>query len=512
MILAVAIVAGAVALGLSLRQEDSYQATASISFQGEASALDLIGDGQDNGLAPEQTPQARAEAIVEPATVDAVAEGLDLTDQRADLAGSVSTSIAEGSFLVDVTATWSSPDLAARIANEFGRQAVRRINFEARSEFRSTLREVRSRINGLDGKDPADAVERSALIAQEVRFTFLSQNSTPASLAARAQPPASPVSPLPVRNAVIGLALGLILGLVAAFLRDSFDRRVRGLGEIQQEASFPVVGHLRADALGSVLQAGTDDSFSDGQEQIRIIRQNIRFLDVDRSLNAILVTSALPEEGKSTVAAGLAFASAIQGEDVLLLECDLRRPTLATRIEVEPSPGLADLVTGDADLASIFRVLPVESIDRTNGSKANQDDLALSLVPAGSISRYPAELLQSERFTSFFEAISNTYDTIIIDSSPLLPVADTLELIPVVDCILLCVRSGQSNRDELKEAKRVLDLYPSKPTGLVVTGLTEQDLREYGYYSYSAYAPYATAGSASDSGMESAESGSGVSS
>ncbi len=109
------------------------------------------------------------------------------------------------------------------------------------------------------------------------------------------------------------------------------------------------------------------------------------------------------------------------------------------------------------------------------------------MIPAGTMSPQPAEILESGRFEHFLDAVKQVYDVVIVDSAPLLPVADTLELLPGADCVVLCVRSGQTTKDQARAVHGVLEHYPSKPTGLAITGLKRRDAPEYGYYGYEAF-------------------------
>jgi capsular exopolysaccharide synthesis family protein len=480
---------GGVAYYLSAKQEKKYDATASISFEEETQSLSSIGDSADPSASPGQTPQARAQTIKDAATVKAVQDRLGKRIPAANLQSAITTSLDDATFLVDVTATWSDGNFAARLANLFARTAAAEINREAREGFEASLKDVRSRLEGLNPEDLADQVEFSALTNQRTRLQFLSDNAKPATISQVAVTPGAPTSPTPFRNTIIGLLLGLVIGILVAFLRDSLDQRLHGPGEVRALLPYPIVGHLANDAMGKVLHGeGGSAGERDGIEQIQILRQNLYFLDVDNPPKVILVTSALPEEGKSTVAASLAHAAAAFGAQTLLLECDLRRPALAERFGIERVPGLTDHVAGRAALDSIFRLIDLDAPAGENG--AGPSRLAggsLAMIPAGAMSPQPAEILESGRFEHFLDAVKQVYDIVIVDSAPLLPVADTLELLPGADCVVLCVRSGQTTQDQARAVHGVLEHYPSKPTGLAITGLKRRDASDYGYYGYEAF-------------------------
>jgi capsular exopolysaccharide synthesis family protein len=291
-----------------------------------------------------------------------------------------------------------------------------------------------------------------------------------------------------VRDTILALILGLLVGIGAAFLRNALDRRIKDSHQIQHELGIPLVGYVRADALGLAGVGRNGDSFvsEDDLEAFRILRRNVDFLAGDEEISSVVVTSALPEEGKSTVAAWFAYVSAVAGRRTLLVECDLRRPVLATRFGVDRAPGLSDYLAGEAKPKDVLRSVNVHGREAVD---------VLPLIPAGENTFQPTEMIGSKKFKAFLDQTTRAYDIVIFDSAPLLPVGDTLELIPQVDAVLLCVRLGQTTKDQAQAAKQAMTHLPDKPTGLVVTGVRRgSDDDYYGYYSYAGSGTPARAG------------------
>jgi capsular exopolysaccharide synthesis family protein len=286
---------------------------------------------------------------------------------------------------------------------------------------------------------------------------------------------------------VLAGILGLILGCVAAFIRSSLDRRLTHSHEVQRELDLPLVGSVRLDALGHTALAsnGLPALSSDELEAFRILRVKVDFLAGNRPPRSILVTSALPEEGKSTVAACLAHTSALAGKPTLLVEGDLRRPVLAERLGIGGGAGLSDYLAGDAEPQEILHAL-----DLTASSNGDSDaGLAppgiakLVCITAGTRTATPGELFRSERFATFLSQVAKAYELVVIDSAPLLPVGDTLEILPRTEAVLFCVRLKQTTRDQALAAKAAMQQIPDRPTGLVVTGVQRRDDDDYyGYY------------------------------
>jgi polysaccharide biosynthesis transport protein len=487
----ITLVGGGAALFVSVSEDSVYEAVSAIAFEDETQQLGAALGGSVSPTVPVgKTPQARAQTVDEPAVLRRVARALSGGERisAARLQGAISTSLDEDSLLVDVTASWSDGDFAATLANEFAREAARYTNLEAQREYRSALEGVESRLESL-GSGVADQTERAALTDQLTRLQFLAENAEPARIAETAQVPGAPTSPKTARNTALGILLGLTLGILAAFLRDALDRRLRGSRQVHDELGYPLLGHIRDDALGKVLRNGTDSGLQPDIEALRIIRQNLEFLSgYDQPPGTILVTSPLPEEGKSTVAAGLAFAIAQAGHRALLVEADLRRPELAQRLGLRSSPGLADFLTGEAEPQQVLQMVSPGPGHKAGSNGAARNPSAnptpLVCIVAGRPAAQPPELLGTERFELFIEQVAQVYDAVIIDASPLLPVADTLRLVPEADAVVLCVRSGQTTRDDAQRARSALVHAPGEhEIGLVVTGVQRRDERDYGYYS-----------------------------
>jgi capsular exopolysaccharide synthesis family protein len=223
-------------------------------------------------------------------------------------------------------------------------------------------------------------------------------------------------------------------------------------------------------------QAVTDEEL----EAFRILRTNADFLSKDRDLKTVAVTSPLAEEGKSTVAAGFAYANALAGRRTLLIECDFRRPVLAERYGLDSTPGLSEYLVGEASPREVLRSIDVE------GPIAE----SLPVIPAGERGTLPAEMIASRRFEEFLTQVAKAYELVVLDSPPLLAVGDTLELVPQVDGVLLCIRLGQTTRDGAQQAKEAISRLPERPVGLVATGVPRGGEDDY----IGTYAAYSGAG------------------
>jgi Mrp family chromosome partitioning ATPase/capsular polysaccharide biosynthesis protein len=499
LIVLVAAVGAAAGLADAARQTPVYEATSAIALQDPAQDLGIVGLGSGSVETPGQLAAVNSENATSPAVMAAAQRALKSPFSAADLAGAISTSVDTTSGQLLISAQASTADFAARLANAVARAVVARDNAQARSQFTALAATIQHRIAKLSAPGAAGGPQLSFYEDELPRLQTLASFARSAQLTSLAQPPGSPSSPDTTRSVMLGLVLGLLLGIVVAFIRDSTDRRLRSLPDIRNMFELPVLGHVRNGSMGRVVlgaSASGDDDPVD-HEAFRILRRNLEFLDREHSPKLILVTSGVPEEGKTTVASSLALAMASMHRRTLLVDCDLRKPTLAKRLDVQPRPGLTDYLTGDARPEDILTTIELahRGPDRasTNGhgpTSGAERPRPLVFIPAGSPSRRSAELLGSPRFHEFLREVSDSYDVVVLDSSPLLPVSDTRELLPLVDAVVLCARASQTTREQATAVRTALAHFPERPTGLVVTGVSPRDPEyaagAYGYaYDYS---------------------------
>jgi capsular exopolysaccharide synthesis family protein len=300
----------------------------------------------------------------------------------------------------------------------------------------------------------------------------------------RAMVPSSPVEPRVALNLIIGLFGGLVGGLILAFVLESLDDTLRTSEDLESVVALPALGAVPvfegADAKKdwatntkgvSPLQSGPVSIVaprSHSAEAFRAVCSSLLLSSIDAPPKVLVVTSALPAEGKSTISANLATAFALRGENVLLLDADMRRSSLHRQFGIDRAmKGLSTvLATGSEDEAVLS---PVETIPN------------LKLLPAGPHPPSPAEMLASRRMAELVKSWSAKYDRIIIDTPPILPVADTLPLAARADGVVIAIRSGSSRAKAAVRVRNLLRRSNARIVGAVLNGVDMQ--LEY-YYSY----------------------------
>ncbi len=508
-ILVITLIGAGAGVANALRQKPVYQGQVAVEFQDPTQDLNLVQLGTNSPVTPAQVAALNQTTVTTPAVIGPVKRQLKTPLTVKALTSAIATSVNVGSALLQITASASTPQFAARLANAVANELVAQDNRQTRAQFAKVASNLREKLARLKASPGGGLTPEQSFYEDELaRLDTLASFATSAQVASSAQPPTGPSSPHKAREAVIGALLGLLLGVIAAFVRDSMDRRLRKPADFESAFALPLIGNIRKQSLGKVAYATNGAGKLDqlDLEAFRILRRNVEFLDQERAPTLILVTSAVAEEGKTTVAGSLAFVLAAAGKRTLVVDCDLRRPDLAGRLGVEVSPGLSEYLAGKASTEEILRPITFSESSisarraspngaeaspkldsATAGSEGGPRDLLdheLTCIPAGAVTSRGSELLGTARFREFLEYAAAKYEVVVLDSSPLLPVADTLEMLPHVDSIVICARQSRTTRDQARAVRAALGRFPPRPTGVVVTGIKPRGA-EYEVYAYS---------------------------
>ncbi len=282
-----------------------------------------------------------------------------------------------------------------------------------------------------------------------------------------AEVPGAPVLPRRQRDLMMAAISGSILALGLVFLFEYLDNRIKSPQELRAHLGLPFLGMVPAIDVssGALLHTGVPAAFG---EAIRAVRTNVLFSSADEGARTLVVTSAGPGEGKSMFSSNLSVSLAQAGQRVLHIDADMRRPRVHEIFEASQEPGLSNLLVGDCK--------PSEAVRRT----AVQN---LWILPAGMIPPNPAELLGSKRCTDYFATLREHFDWVVIDSPPVLAVADASVLANAATGVIFVVGADQTTRQTAKAAIEQLQSIGARITGAV---LNRADVQRNPYY-YSAY-------------------------
>ncbi|MHB8694268.1 MAG: tyrosine-protein kinase domain-containing protein [Solirubrobacteraceae bacterium] len=483
LIVLIGLICAGAALGVSAVQKKVYDATASVSVTDPNQALANVGSAGFSVETPLQLASIHASTVTRPAVLAAAQAQLHTKLSTTALKNAVTIGIDPNSYAVTIDASNHSATLATAIANAFAHADATLTTATARKQYSSQAALLQRRLHSLPA---ATAPATTALYVEKLStLQSLASIAQPVQVASTATVPGSPTSPQPARNTIAGLIFGLLAGVAIAYLRQALDKRFRRPDEVEQQLGHPIVGRIRGQALGRAGQEtrGMRGDFNPiDAEAFRILRHNVQYLSAADAARVLLVTSAAAQEGKSTVAACLALASAEAGTRTMLVECDLRRPVLAARLGLAHAPGLSDYLAGMAAPEQIVQAVGPPHSQNGAEHAPSLGAARLICVTAGTPPPSPSDLLASDRFRQFIAEVSSVYDTVILDCAPLLSVADTLEIVPSASAVLVCVRLGKTTRDQARSAQEALSRIPGRPVGLVLTDVRGIEDEYYGYY------------------------------
>lgn len=282
---------------------------------------------------------------------------------------------------------------------------------------------------------------------------------------------ATPVSPQPVRNLVLALLFGLVLGVAVALLRELLDTTVKNPDDLASATDAALMGSIVQESAGNRGRLVTElDVNAPRVEAFRVLRTNIQFVEVDQSNKVFVVSSAVQEEGKTSTAVNLALSLAQVGIRVLLVDGDLRRPAIAGMLGLDESAGVTTVLLGKISLREAVQRHAITDLD---------------VLTSGMIPPNASELLQSKAMAALMTQMRAAYDVVIIDSPPLLPVTDAALLASQADGALLVVRHGRTTRDQLATAVDRLEQVDAALVGVVMNMVPlSKSVLGYSYRSY----------------------------
>jgi capsular exopolysaccharide synthesis family protein len=374
-----------------------------------------------------------AELLTSPELAARVADRLELDLAPDELASNISATPVSGTVVLDVSVTDVSAEQARDIAQAVGREFI-------------------SVVNELETPAGADV--------SPVKVTVFGA----------ADLPLEPSSPNPALNLAAGLFLGLLLGAATAIARDRLDRSVKDADQAAELAGAPAIAVILRDNELRTRHRFEPGSYSRGAEAYRQLQTNLQFLDVDHPPRVLMISSALPAEGKTTVAVNLALALAEAGQKVVIVEADLRRPRVTSYLGMLGDVGLTNILAGQATAGDVAQPY---------------GDGSLVVIASGPKAPNPAQLLASGNMSTLLDELRAAYDYVILDAPPVLPVADSTGLAVLADGVLLSIRHGSTTREQLQRTRDTLDRVGATTFGVVLNMVPVRDeaslTNGYGY-------------------------------
>jgi receptor protein-tyrosine kinase len=494
-----------VALFISLQQGKTYEACTKLLLRTPATDTALITD--PNAAVPffADRQVANQLQVIESAAVQArVEEAYD-----GDLSvGDVSADVAQlQSDAVELCVDSSDPEAASELANLYAEQYIEYDQAQTLDSLEAANAQVEARIASVQEEreavaapltaieqqiaanpgNPALLQERLILVTQlqpdldaldELLGLYtrtrenlaLSGGLAPSDVAAILSPaatPDDPVSPKPIRDGIIGLMAGVLIGLALALAREFLDQSIRTSDDLERtlKGRYPLLGVIPEVSASEIAVVAGPSSHGIVAEAYRALRTSVRFAEIDRPMRVVQITSGSAGEGKTTTAANLARMLTQAGHRVAVADADLRRPNIHHLLDVDVEPGLAEVVVGERTLAEAI----------------TQVDALTYVLPAGNSPPNPSELLGSTRAERVITALAEEMDYTVIDTTPVLAVTDAIVVSRLADATVVVVRAGGTTRRELEHTLTALEQASAPIIGIVLNRAPTGDRNTYGY-------------------------------
>jgi non-specific protein-tyrosine kinase len=490
------VLAGGTAFVVSKLMVPTYQASTTllVSEATQPSVTDYT-----SIMTSERLAKTYGEWLKKRPVLNEVIGNLGLGVDAEDLAGQVDVQLVRDTQFIVLSVTDTDPEQATRIANEIPQvfiaqnEAIQMDRFAASKAslqeqmalLEADLERTEAAIAALESRGASDSDELArlednlaqyrdsyaALLAsyESIRVTEASRLSN-VIVVEPAEIPEEPVSPRTLLNTLLAAVVGLMLAVGVVFLVEYLDDTVKTDEDVQRQLTLPTLGNIGR--ITPVKEPGDhlialNHPRSPISEAYRVLRSNTRFAKIDNPSASLLVTSPGPEEGKTTTAANLAVVLAQAGQKVILVDSDLRRPTLHEFFGLDNHVGLTDLLVDGEEL--------------WNQALRATDQEGLRLLTSGRLPPNPSELLGSDAMRSTLRELEKTADVVVLDSPPLLAVADASILGSIVGGAILVVESGKTRNEAARRAKDTLDNSGVKLLGVVVNRISHRR-GAYGYY------------------------------
>lgn len=510
-VVASVIVVVVVALALTIRQTPQYRASTEVLLR-ETTSEQILG-----GSSETQTNQAQMrvnvateiEYMKSRSVRDAVRERLGF-DPKVSIRPNGETEV------VTLSATSPEPEIAAEAADVYAQTYIDIRRVQLIEDFANAADKVQQQIDDLNAQlddieaplnvlrrrlaESNDAEER-ALIGFEIddlneelrpqqdailarlnrardQLSALDLSASGietggAQLISASQVPEAPFAPTPLRNGVVAVVIGLILGVGIAFLFETLDDRVRSKSDLERVTGWSVIGMIPQLSnwknQSDTHLVSVEEPNSPAAEAYRTLRTSVQFLGLERPLGVIQITSAQAAEGKSTTLANLGVALARAGNRVIIVDCDMRRPRLSSFFGVTNDVGLTSVLLGEADLADVIKPVSIER--------------RLAVLPSGPPPPNPSELLALRRTAELFALLREECDILLVDSPPVLPVTDAVVLANQVDGVIVVANATKTRQREIHRTAELLEQVNAPVIGLVVNSVSA-DSGGYGYGYY----------------------------
>lgn len=499
-VVAAAVLLMALALAYSFAKTPLYRASAQLIYDSQLNVADPLGSGSSVDSTQMQIALSSVSSeIASPDIVRSVQTTLSGGSASSGYTVSAAPTAASGQTdgnTVSITAVSANADTAARAANAYGAAFTASRKARAQAQVLEVEQVIQTRLDTFTSATARLSADYVTLQQRLQDLQILEATVTGNfRILVPAVVPSAPYTPKPIRNGMMGLGAGIIIGVALVLLLGQFDTRVRTSDEAVALFGVPVLGQIRKMPPAALDQQPLyvlSDSHSPAAEGVRKLRGNLEFANVDGDLGSLFITSCLQHEGKSLTVCNLALALAASGKRVVLVDGDMRRPQVHRYFSLPNGVGLSAVLTGKATLKEVIHSLPVgprlTSVGAASGVVAASDgDNRLHVLTSGQLPPNAAEIIASRSFATVMGELREQFDLVLVDAPALLAVSDAAAIARCVDGLIFLVDLTRARRPLLAEAASQIAQMPCRKLGLVTIGRAPSRRYERDHYAYYAH-------------------------
>lgn len=479
----------------SLLVTPKYESTAELLQRRSGLDKALLGsDLFQQGSSPERDMATAAELVKSPQVTSAVIASIGERFGGRDPASMVSVSVISKSDILRITVTDTDAQLAADLANSF---ATAYVDWR-RGVDQGVLKQARLPIELQISNTPPELQESANYRVLKDKLETLkmleSIQTGGMEVVKTATVAPSPVSPNPVKMGLLSFIASLAFGVGIVFMAEHLDTKVRSTDEINKALQKPVlaaVPKINASTNRSLITIANPSGAC--SESFRLLKTNLSYIEPDREIKSIMITSAQQGEGKTTTVANLAVTMARAGQRVIILDGDMRRPMLHRYMKLDNTVGLTNVIAGNCTLRESLQIIDAEDL-AISWEGEMRDTAAMSgfaapstngvkpiyCATAGPLPPNPGELTSSEKFSSLIAEASQYADIVLVDAPPLGAVGDAASIASMVDGVVMIVRLGETSKKSLGFISHFIETVPTHVMGVVITDATVGKA-SYGY-------------------------------
>lgn len=490
-ILPVVIITTGAYIGTSLFSTPKYQSTAELLQR--RSGLDRAMLGTEffqQSYTPERELQTTSELLKSPQVASAVSTSIGERLGSRNPISMLSVEVNPKTDILGITITDTDAQLASDIANSFAAEFINWRREVDQEVLRAARIPLETQVLSMPPEQQESANYKVLRDKLETLKLIESMQTGNLEIVKPAMAGASPVSPKPMRTSLFAFIASLALGVGLIFVAENFDTKVRSADEINKGLQQPILASVpkMSTSISGSLETISNPSGA-SSESFRLLKTNIGYIEPDREIKTIMITSAQPSEGKTTTIVNLAVTMARAGQRVIIIDGDMRRPKVHDYMKLDNTVGLTNVMAGNCTLRESLQMIEAQDLAISSGGENTMAGFKAASMngvkpifcaTVGPLPPNPGELISSEKFSSLIAEAREHADIVLVDAPPLGTVGDAASMASKVDGVIVIVRLAETSKKSIGLINHFIETVPSCVMGVVVTNASA-DKSGYGY-------------------------------